>query len=367
MKQEALYAAWLKSIKGITNAQFRVLTADAGSPEAVFNAAAGKTLRSRVPAALKNTLLERADSSELTAIEKQLELMGADVITEDDARFPACLRELDDAPPLIYTRGKPRDLNSVRKVAVIGSRRCSPYGEKTAYSISRRLAELGVCVISGLAFGIDGRAHEGALSSGNDFATAAVLPGGVEQARPSGQSRLFEEIIKHGMVISENPPGSQVTAYSFPVRNRIIAAIADAVLVVEAAIKSGTNHTVNTALELGKEVFAVPGRIDDPYAAGTLQLIKDGAALTTDAEQIMQTMGWDYFEKPDGLAESSRLQELTPEETRIAAILKSGEKSVDDIIEKSGFAPHKTLSLLTKLSTKGIIERNNVNIYSLLI
>lgn len=202
-----------------------------------------------------------------------------------DAGFPAMLGEGLTPPPLLFVRGNPRLLSS-SSVAVVGSRHATPQGMRIAADFGAALAEQGLVTVSGMAAGIDTAAHEGALRQGGG--TVAVWGTGIDRVYPTGNKVLAHRIAEHGCIISEFPLGTRPLAANFPRRNRLIAALAQGVLVVEAAVESGSLITARLAAEMGREVFAVPGSIDNPHSKGCHALIKQGAKLTESLADILE-------------------------------------------------------------------------------
>lgn len=202
--------------------------------------------------------------------------------------FPELLTHLDHPPPLLFLRGDPSLLHAPA-VAVVGSRKASEYGRGLARSMGEGLARAGVAVVSGLALGIDGAAHRGALAAGGD--TIAVLGCGPDVAHPPSHRRLFQDILGKGLVVSEFLPGEAPLPHHFPRRNRLIAGLSEAVVVVEAARRSGALITVEHALDIGRDVFAVPGPVGRRQSEGAHALIRDGAGLVTNAHDVLLGTG----------------------------------------------------------------------------
>ena len=202
--------------------------------------------------------------------------------------FPERLNHLHHPPPLLFLRGD-ASLMDAPAVAVVGSRRASEYGRDMARGMGEGLARAGVAVVSGLALGIDGAAHRGALAARG--ATIAVLGSGPDRVHPPSHRRLFEGILKRGLVVSEFLPGEEPLPHHFPRRNRLIAALSEGVVVVEAARKSGALITVEHALEIGRDVFAVPGTVGRAQSEGVHALIRDGAGLVTSARDVLLEIG----------------------------------------------------------------------------
>ena len=203
--------------------------------------------------------------------------------------YPEQLTVIPDPPAILFYRGKYSPVDLPFTVAVIGSRRCSLYGRKTARRLSMELSRAGVCVVSGLARGIDGEAHRGALDGGSP--TAAVMGGGLDIMYPPEHSSLAERVAADGCLISEYPPGVKPAKYTFPERNRIISGLSSAVVVVEAGERSGTMITVGTALDQGRDVFAVPGDTDRSSTRGSNRLLRDGAGVVLSPEELIKELG----------------------------------------------------------------------------
>ncbi len=229
---------------------------------------------------------------EMAEIEvEKAEKIGAQIITYNDKRYPQKLLELNDAPPILYVIGRTDLLNYPVSVAIVGARNASIGGRKIASRIAYNLTENDVLVVSGMARGIDGAAHKGSLYAKNQTgATVAVMGTGVDVPYPVENTELYFNIRDNGLPISELPLGTQAQISNFPRRNRIIAGLTEATLVVEAGIHSGSLITAKLALEQGKEIFAVPGSPMESRSAGPNQLIKEGALLTENADDILNVL-----------------------------------------------------------------------------
>ncbi len=215
--------------------------------------------------------------------------MNQNIITirRNSTHYPARFDSLPDKPDLLYVIGELPD-DHAPSVAIIGARMCSRYGHNTAFTFGKKLAEKGVSVVSGMALGIDGAAQEGALAGGGK--TYAVLGCGVDVCYPRSNTNLYNQIPGHGGILSELPPGTKPLRYNFPLRNRLIAALADVVIVVEARKKSGSLITVDYALEQGKSVYAVPGRVGDALSDGCNFLIAQGAGIAWSVDAILEEL-----------------------------------------------------------------------------
>lgn len=209
------------------------------------------------------------------------------IVWESDAAYPTLLREISDPPPLLFVRGTLTDADC-GCVAVVGSRQATLYGQRQAERLARQLVDAGLTVVSGLARGIDGAAHRGALDAGGR--TLAVLGSGLLKIYPAEHTRLAERILANGALLSESPPHQPPRSTAFPRRNRIITGISAGVVVVEATARSGALVSARHAGEQGREVFAVPGRVDNPAARGCHRLLRDGAKLVESVEDILEEL-----------------------------------------------------------------------------
>ncbi len=293
------------------------------------------------------------------------------ILGRDD--YPLRLTEIADAPPLLYFRGEitPADSNSI---AIVGSRACTSYGLKTAERIAASLARAGWTVISGLARGIDGAAHKGALDAGGR--TLAVLAGGLARIYPPEHAELADAVAKQGCLITETPMTVQPQPGMFPARNRIISGLCRGVVVIEANAKSGALITVDHAAEQGREVFAVPGQVDSPSSAGCLELIRKGAKLVRDADDILDDIRG--IAPPDPIAKKPSVRKAVQsstlfEEAKPAAPLDGVQQQIWDALTGAKHADElaRTLGLpigdlnrnLMQLELKKVIRRLPGNQY----
>jgi len=238
---------------------------------------------------LRNELSSTIENVDPTGIEQDLKKKGVFWICISDSEYPERLRQIP-APPLVLFMLGDRALLDTLSIAIVGSRKASKYGTLVSERIAYDLAELGITIVSGMALGIDGASHMGALSAHGR--TLAVLGSGVDVVYPSQHKDLYSRIVENGAVVSEYPPGAEPRAYHFPERNRIISGLSHAVIVVEAPRKSGALITASVALEQGRDVFAVPGLVTSPSSRGCHHLIKNGqAALVESADDVLSSLG----------------------------------------------------------------------------
>jgi DNA processing protein len=300
--------------------------------------------------------------AELNLREELARLQEQDIkyVTIEDGEYPRLLRNIFDPPPALFVRGSLSRLGE-QAVAVVGSRRPTPYGLAVAEKLGEELARAGLAVVSGMARGIDSAAHRGALAAGG--MTVAVLGCGVDVVYPRENRRLMEEIIRSGAVVSEFPPGSPPEAWHFPVRNRIISGLSRATVVVEAAEKSGALITADLALEQGREVMAVPGPVTSPQSRGPNQLIKQGARLVEGAEDILEELGMTCLFSA-GERQSPALPRLTADEEAVYGTLSTEPLPVDVVVEKTGLAVQQVLSALMFLEVKGLVRQFPGRLYA---
>ncbi len=268
--------------------------------------------------------------------------------------YPTRLQSFEGMPQELYVEGKLPKEDSP-SIAIVGARNCSHYGANMALEYARFLGKSGIQVISGLARGIDTAAHEGALQVGAD--TFGVLGCGVDVCYPASNRRLFEKIKEQGGILSEFPLGSPPLAYHFPQRNRVISGLADAVLIIEAKEKSGSLITADFALEQGKTVFALPGRVGDLLSTGCNRLIYQGAIPAWCPEMILEEMNWQQGDgkKSNDTAEKEILG-LAREDNLVYSCLNFNPKNITDLQEETGLSCQELMKSLIELQIKGLAK-----------
>ncbi len=293
------------------------------------------------------------------------------IITFQDKDYPQTLHNLHDAPPLIYLKGNLDLLNTPASLAIVGARNASINGRKTASRISYDLTNNGILIVSGMARGIDSAAHKGAMYAlGQKGATLAVLGTGVDVIYPSENKNLYAQICEQGAVISEYPLGSEAQAQNFPRRNRIVSALTQGTLVVEATTNSGSLITARLALEQGKDIFAIPGSPQDARSLGPNKLIKEGAILVETANDILENFNpekqkqiIEYVDKLQKNADypaienSTEILETALPDSHIIDCLSPQGTYVDEIIRRTGLSPQEVSFQLLELELNGKIER----------
>ena len=271
--------------------------------------------------------------------------MELTVIRRREARYPQLLAQLHDPPRQLHVRGDPEVL-AQPSVAVVGARSCSPYGAQVAHDLARALTGAGVVVVSGLARGIDGEAHRGALEAGG--ATVAVLGCGIDRDYPRSHAELAGRIRQSGAVVSEYPPGVEPAPWRFPARNRIIAGLCLATVVVEARERSGALITADFALELGREVFAVPGEITAALSAGTNDLLRQGAAPLLSAHDVLFALGLDALVP-------SRMRKVSEGATAVLELLADGARGADELARLGRLPTAEVATALVELELAGLV------------
>lgn len=279
----------------------------------------------------------------------QLKKLDISILTSIEEDYPFNLRNIYAYPPVLYYRGSIKSI-AKQSLAIVGSRKSTSNGQQVAEKIAFELAQAGFVIVSGMARGIDSYAHRGAIRSGGE--TVAVLGCGLDIIYPPENKKLMDLISSNGVVISEFPPGIKPEAKNFPRRNRLISGLSKGVIVVEAAEKSGSLITADLALQQGRDVFAVPGSILSPYSKGTNYLIKQGAKLVQDANDILEEYGL-----PVKKEVTKKIAHLNPVEKTILNLFSSGEISLEEIIKKSRIKPEIVISQLSILEIKGIIKQ----------
>jgi len=361
----------LKSISGIGNVNFQALLDKFGSAPSIFDASVSD-LKS-AEGISKETASAIADFKSWEKVKEELELLqkyNVNIITCQNELYPQNLLNIYDRPPYIYVMGnlKQDDIN----IAIVGSRAASTYGKYTTEKISRELALKGLTVVSGMARGIDSAAHRGAITA--QGRTVAVLGSGLDVIYPPENKKLFQDITQNGAVISEFPLGTPPRSSNFPARNRIISGMSYGVVIVEAGEKSGSLITARLASEQGREVFAVPGSIDSAGSRGTNKLIKQGAKLIENIDDILEEIlpqmeNVHVLNHGSSDAEARKMATKRPEsfndiEQKIMDALSNQRVHIDDVIASTSMASGNVLSTLTTMELKGMIQQHPGKFFS---
>ncbi|MFI5291338.1 MAG: DNA-processing protein DprA [Candidatus Limnocylindrales bacterium] len=375
--------AWLAlaSVPGVGEHAFARLTAVFGSAEGVLTAARQGTLRRQPPTDAAGRRLRRSVVDGIEAVARQPEEPGAVLrahgvwtVTPFDAGYPPRFDVLPVPPPVLYGWGRPAALRAARSVAIVGTRRPTAVGRSLAARLARRSVELSATVVSGLAFGIDGAAHAATIEAGGQ--TVAIIAGGHAEPGPRAHRRLVSEIIDAGgAVISEVPPLVRPEKGSFPRRNRLIAALADVTIVVEAPMRSGALNTAHHALEQGRPLFIAPGRPGDPSVAGCLRLLRETPAIpVVDDQALVQELleifaahepatPLDRLARPaHGQATTLMLAELGPVERRVAIAVVARPGTLDDLVDATGLTPGTLAGAISLLHLRGLVRLHGASV-----
>ncbi|MGZ8442243.1 MAG: DNA-processing protein DprA [Candidatus Binatia bacterium] len=361
------HARWLAltRVKGLGCVSFKKLVAHFGDPTRALAAAPSEL------AAIEGLQRDAIDGmlgftqwAEVDSDLKRIRSAGITLVCYTDADYPARLRTIADPPPLLYVKGALTDADA-KAVAIVGSRSASDYGRRVARDLARGLASFGFTVVSGMARGIDGMAHETALSCHGR--TIAVLGSGVERAYPPEHAKLYQRIAAQGAVISELPMGTKPLAFNFPARNRLISGLSLGVVVVEATEKSGSLITASLAIDQGREVFAVPGEVGSSRSRGAHRLIRQGAKLVETVDDIIEEIA-PQLARPTGGAGKTEARQLPQNSSaavqKVFALLQERSLQIDEIIENSGLVSAQVLGILLDLELQGYLRQLPGKIYT---
>lgn len=358
-EREKVYRVGLNHFPEVGAVRQRILLEAFGSIEAAWNAEA------RELAALKRFSKGVADKMRAFCRDNDPQVLyqrvrdaGYGLVFLGEPDYPSQLASIYDPPALLYWRGRPDALARLQRcVAIVGTREATKYGLAIARRMGEYLAENGVAVVSGMALGIDAEAHRGALNTG---LTVAVLGSGIDVVAPPSHQALYTRICEAGLVLAELPPGHPPAAWTFPMRNRIVSGLSQALVVVEAGIKSGTLITVDCANDQGRDVFAVPGPIGATQSKGTNHLIQQGAHLLMHPDELLEAMGWreiDTSAPPGGKSDLDVHLSLTKPEVEVYRLLSEQPQHIDQLAESLCQEARQVSGQLTLLELKGLVEQ----------
>lgn len=383
------YWLWLTELPGLTNQTRLALLRHFPSPEDVYYADPEEVLLTEGITRQQAELLKNKDLSAADRILADCQRLNIRILTLQDAAYPGRLKNIYDPPCLLYVQGRLPVFDEEVAVAVVGTRDCTPYGITCAEKLGYGLTRGGAVVVTGLARGIDAAATRGALRAGG--ITAAVVGNGLDVRYPPESRYLYEDVAAAGVLLSEYPPGSEPLGWHFPVRNRIISGLCLATLVVEAPEHSGALITAGTALEQGREVFAVPGPIDAPTSVGCNQLIRDGGGMVSEAWDLLREyearfpdklrpgeakhqpsiLGYQARQKeeprpvPPSVSLSHNDLSLTDDQIALLKALPEEEPMlVDDLIEQTDIPTRRVLSALTVLEIEHLVQQHSGKRYT---
>lgn len=359
------YLIALTRIPGVGDVIAKKLIAYCGSPEAVFKQS--RTALEKIPN-IGKTLSEAIHRSDaLKQAEGEVEFAqkhGVSVIPYFDRTYPERLKHCIDSPLLIYFKGN-TDLNTARMVSIVGTRNATRQGKELTDSIAEALVSANVTIVSGLAFGIDIAAHKATLKASGS--TIGVLAHGLDRIYPPEHATVAKEMLANGALISEFPTGTKPDRENFPKRNRVVAGMTDATIVVEAGMKGGALITAELANSYNRDVFAVPGRVTDTYSQGCNRLImQNRAALITSADDILMQMNWTDQAKSTKPTNQKRLLiDLSPDQEKVIGVLRVKEARVDELAISAGLSLSRVASVLLELEFEGLVTSLPGKVYKL--
>ncbi len=338
-------------VKGIGSVRLRALLAAFGDLQAAWEAPANALAEAGLPQKIITQLVHMRRGVNLEQMLERLCASAIQLVTWEDENYPALLKEVDQPPPVLYVRGSLIPEDSLA-VAVVGTRRVTPYGRMVTDELAAYLSHHKITVVSGLARGVDAIAHDAVVKSGGR--TIAVLGSGVDVIYPPEHQHLAEQIIEHGAVISDYPPGTPPDGVNFPARNRIISGLALATIIVEAGEKSGALITASFAANQGRDVLAVPGSIYAPQSKGTNRLIQDGARPLLSVEDVMEAIDIEYTREYHQVRIIFPADEF---ENRLMSAIADQPVHIDEISRRLGLPIEKVSATLTMMELKGMVSQ----------
>jgi DNA processing protein len=351
------YYVGFNFVKGIGATRLKLLIDYYGDIVRAWNAPQNSLVETGLSEKIIHNLIKTRSQLNLDEVMKRIKNSGITVITWDDIdrnleiNYPKNLRGIDQPPPVVYCKGEITDADEWA-VAIVGTRNVTTYGRQVTDEISRILVRSGVTIVSGLAKGIDAIAHQVAVDEGGR--TIAVLGSGVDRIYPPENSRIAEKITRQGAIISDYAPGTPPEAVNFPPRNRIISALAKAVIVIEADETSGALITATFAVEQGKELFAIPGNIHSRQSRGTNRLIQNGARLLMDGNEVLELLN---LRQINNHRTARSVLPENPTETLLFSILDNQPKHIDQIGQIAKLPMDEISATLTIMELKGMVKQ----------
>lgn len=349
------------SIEQIDSSFIQKLYEYFGDIEAAFNASLAQLKQIDGLSVKKcENFLKHRDKVDIDRTFTNVETRGINFLTLEDENYPKMLRQISNPPAVLYYKGKLFECNLDKTLAVVGSRRASTHGKQDLKKILSELAGTDICIVSGLASGIDTVAHTCAIE--NNLKTIGVIASGFDFTYPASNKTLYQNIENgYGAILSEYYPTFEPIKFRFPQRNRIVSGMSYGTLVAEASLKSGALITANLTLEQGRELMCIPGLISNPNTEGIYKLLKNGATLVTESSDILNALNWEI--KPDTKGEQLTLPMLTPDEEKIYKNLEIEEKGVDELLALTKLKLDDLLINLTTMELKGIIKQSGGDRY----
>lgn len=362
---ELLYQLALTQVPNIGDVQAKLLVQHFGEAAAIFKA------KKRVLESIEGMGAVRAASihgfRDFDAAEKEIRFLEQYKITPlflTDAAYPQRLLQCTDAPSLLFYKGT-ADLNTSKVLAIVGTRSNTEYGKKSTESLIEELKTYGVLIVSGLAYGIDAIAHKAALKAG--LPTVGVVGHGLDKIYPPENSGLAREMVQNGGLLTEFWSGTKPDKHNFPLRNRLVAGMSDATVVIETDIRGGSMITAQLADSYNRDVFALPGRVTDKHSRGCNHLIQyNKALLLTDAQHLLQALGWEELKQKKKPAQKALFIELTADEKIIADLLQQKETThIDEINLRSGLSTSAVAAAILNLELSNVVQSLPGKMYKL--
>lgn len=368
MDEETKAYVGFSAFPGIGPMRLKLLVTYFGTARAAWEAPVKELTRIKLPEKLVNAFDRFRKTTDLAQYCQRLKEKGVSVLPITDPRYPPRLKEIVDAPFLLYVKGKKTDqsIDLTRTIAVVGTRKITRYGVDVTQRLVTELVACGFTIVSGLAYGVDAVAHQSAIDAGGK--TIAVLGCGVDIIATPSNARLYHDIESgHGAIISEIPLGEHATRGTFPARNRIISGLSLGVVVTEGADDSGALITASYAAEQGREVFAVPGPITSPYSRGPSKLLKNGAKLVESVDDILEELGMSKF-MAQGTRRLTFHVPLNKNEAAIASLLtNNGPMHIDALVQETGLTIQDVGATLTVLVIRGVLKDIGEGVYGLIV
>ena len=362
MEEKKKYQYWMRCIPGIGNKKLKKIVEYCGSAKEVYGLTKSQLLQVQgIREIDADAILESKKQWHLEREAEILEKTGISMITIEEEQFPVRLRYISDCPYALFYKGTlPKE---EKTAAIVGARMCSSYGRAVALELGKKLAARGIGIISGMAVGIDSFGHWGAFAGGGR--TYAVLGCGADICYPRGGRELYGRIGDCGGILSEYIPGTMPEPGRFPARNRLISALSDVVIIVEAKKRSGSLITADFALDQGKEIYAVPGRLDDALSGGCNELIRQGAGMITSAEQLLEELG--FLAEADGPKEERQIKNiknsLEKAELLVYSCFGLHARNMEELVKMTKIPASGLADVLVRLQNKGLIEEYYKNHY----
>ncbi|MEM9521003.1 MAG: DNA-processing protein DprA [Actinomycetota bacterium] len=360
MRSDLMALTALASLGGMGPKRLAAAVARHGPAGALERLRSGRRLDVEAPATVATGWVAEASALDLEVLAADLAASGIVVSSPGDPDHPRRLADDIDPVPVLFRRGRPVE-NDLLTVGIVGTRRCTSLGREVARELGFGLAAAGVVVVSGLALGIDGAAHVGAVAAAG-APPLAFVGGGVDVVYPARHGDLWESVARAGTIMAEAPPGAAPARWRFPARNRLIAAVADIIVVVESRRAGGSMLTVDEAIRRDRQVMAVPGSVRNPAAVGTNALLADGCAPVTSVDDVLLALGLRALSGPAQVVEPTVEADLPEPLASVYAAVDDGATSLDAVVVATGHPPLEVLAAVGELAGRGLVVDDGTGI-----